>query len=332
MVDNEEKNEHSDKFVRMSDYHNRPTFHCDYCGCNFRGKSMFHEENVAFFARHIEQCGIRFSPEDEDETYVRCKICTLGSSRLKQHLRKEHNLSPEEYKQAFPGALTVSRQTSKNYGSTGNFNWIKRANDAGDDLSEYKEKMGKAVSAAIMSKPEERARRSRQLGINNQTPEARQKASDTAKRTSSREDILSARTLRMHTNRKPSIPEKILFPILEPFGFKRNQSIKDEVAFTTKTHRRVLDFFRKEDKLIVEFDGGQHFCDAFKNFSKVYSSDEELNAWVDENQYCLIRISYEKFSYKTHTFNDEALQRLFELIQNPTPGVHFIGDAYNKNK
>lgn len=73
-------------------------------------------------------------------------------------------------------------------------NWITRANERGEDLTEYKQKMGKAVSESILANPEECERRSKLMGQINKTPLMIEKCRQAAIETSSRQDILIART------------------------------------------------------------------------------------------------------------------------------------------
>lgn len=291
----------------------RIKYMCDICDYEFQSQELLKQ--------HIPIC-------KENITYIVCQICHTTHKMISKHL-KHHNISTKEYKNLYPNACLVCEETHNVYTIAGD--WITRKKEAGEDLSEYCAKMGKAVSDSIMSNPKERERRSAQLTKNNKTQEARDLARKTAIKTSSREDILVQRTERLHHARQPSKAENVLKEILLPIGFLHSQVVKDKNVFTTtKTGRRVLDFIHLDKHIIVEFDGGQHFTASFQNQSMELTklSDDILNNWAINNGYCMIRISYEYFSDRHKTFDQQLLNELFEIINNPQNKLYKLGKAY----
>lgn len=248
-------------------------------------------------------------------------------------------------------------------------NWIDRAKENGDDLSEYRQRMGAAVSQSIMSNPEERARRSVQMAVNNQTPEAREKSRVTAKKTSQRQDILDQRTHNLANWREKhpddfakctnamlqtsvSSPELELFYIIDVLSsmkviccdVKRQQRIQD-VSFTaSKTHMFCVDITCIFQNVCVhiEIDGIHHFQQiASFDLNKRQRRDQEFENWINaRNDVMLVRLSYDTWETRRWQENKEkmsrtffsqpALEALFSLLKNPKPGVHCIGQAYGE--
>lgn len=292
-----------------------------------------------------------------DECVV-CLVCGEKKRTLKQHIAIKHSLTKESYAEMFPGSTLTSVITQNAFNARGkkNGDWIIRRKERGDDLTDYRKKMGEAVSAAILSDPSERNRRSLQLGKNNRTQNAREKSSVTAKKTSTRPEIIAQRSKnlarwraehfddfyekcikKMHNCWK-SKPELLLLSILqrvEGYEFKRNQVVKSE-TFTNKSKRKQCDIADKRARVYVEFDGIHHFENKFKERNEQqFSSGQRMDALFDEHVerhgWTLVRISYDHFSYKDGgMFTSESLQKLFEILKTPTPGVHKIGSAYEK--
>jgi hypothetical protein len=264
-------------------------------------------------------------------------------------------MSKEEYLKAYPTAAITSKVSTARFKHRGqNFAWLKRAKARGDDLTAYKEKMGRAVSEAITSNPGERKRRSELMGELNRRPEARKRSSDVARLTSTRPEILKARAERLARWRElnpdefyekctkaahaiwHSIPELALFDLLknvEGYDFVHNQVVKS-VAFPNKSKRKQVDIADRSRHIYVEFDGIIHFNARIKgedNFERVKCMDAMLDDYITKHDWTLIRISYDQFSYKDGgRFEPDCLKKLFEILKDPRPGVHRIGKAYEK--
>lgn len=293
-------------------------------------------ENFQDVIHHkCSNCIKHYPPQEENNLYVRCAVCGQCLSRkLCSHLRLQHNLTYDEYKNLYPDVTIISKRAHDNAVVTGG--WIRRYKEQGKDLSDYLQKMSDAVKTAILSNPEELKRRSElakaTLVAKARSTEGRQLSSKTAKVTSARPDILLQRTERLHKLRCGSQPEIKLKEFLTPHDFLHSQHIKDE-SFTTKTHSRVLDFYNKELKTIIEFDGKQHFCKSFLNSDSqdhVVETDEQLNQWCVDNHHRIIRISYEYYSYRTKDFVPGFYDYLMDVIYNQTEDIVIkIGEAYN---
>lgn len=275
----------------------------------------------------------------------------MKAKTLSKHLTQTHGVSKETYVMQFPDAKLTSDASSVRFKNRGqNFAWLKRAKERGDDLTEYKAKMGAAVSAAILANPKERARRSAQMTANNKTEAARQLSRNTAKRTSARPEIMAARAERLARWRTENFdvfyekcvkamhstwhskPELVLANVVMSIdaGFKQNQRLHD-VCITSKSRRKQVDLANWDTNVIIEFDGKYHFQpikgDETLNNTRV--RDHELDEAVVKQEMTLIRISYDQFSYKDGgKFSDECLKQLFEHLRDPKPGVHRIGEAY----
>lgn len=131
--------------------------------------------------------------------------------------------------------------------------------------------------------------------------------------------------------RKGSKPEIELEKFLSTIGFLRNQQISDEM-FTTKTQRRVLDFYNPDTKTIIEFDGAQHFHPYFKSETQnnIKETDSLLDDWSILNDHKLIRISYEYYSYRKQCFKQEFYETLNNALTQDEIGPIYLGEIYNK--
>lgn len=280
---------------------------------------------------HMNEC---YAGCVEGIDYVECKLCRFVGRNIKQHVKRLHNF--EEYTSTFNHSL-IAKNTVRSYSNANvhNGDWISRAKDRGDDLAEYRKKMGSAVSMTIMNDPEERKRRSelanKILVDYAKSDRGRKNSSEAGKRTSSRLDILAKRTKRLHESRKPSKGELALGEFLVPLGFKRAHVIIDKDAFDTKTGRRVVDFINFDSKTIVEFDGAQHFKPYFpdQNIESTKKSDEQLNEWAFDHGYRMIRVSYDQYSYKKQAFKcDDELTTALESSER----LILIGDRYGDTR
>lgn len=323
---------------------------CERCDRVFKYEGSY-RKHVAFHE------GITFEPQPkltgiEGVDYIECRLCGQRARTLSKHLTQTHGTPKEAYLAQFPGSSLTSSMTAKRFKDRGqNFAWLKRAKERGDDLAEYKAKMSKAVSDAIMSNPKERARRAAQMAANNRTDSARKLSSNTAKKTSSRPEILEARSKRLARWRNENFdtfyekctkamhstwlskPERILREIVQTLdsGFLGNQRLYD-VNISGKSRRKQVDLFNRKTGIIIEFDGMYHFrpIKGQESLLNARKRDAELDLAAANQGLTLIRISYDQFTYKDGgRFSDACLQRLFELLKNPPPGVHYIGEAYN---
>lgn len=204
-----------------------------------------------------------------------------------------------------------------------------------------------------MENEKERKRRSKLLGSLNKTDAFRKKSSDTAKITSSRPDILKARSLQLKRWRDSnpdafykkctsamhkvhqSLPEKRLFEFCKSLNsnFESNKQIKSvKHFFINKTASKQVDILDKKTKILVEFDGVYHFEPIFgkEYLEKVKDKDLELNNYCLDNNYILIRVSQSCFIYKNiNDFNETTKNIISDLIKKQKPGIYFIGSEYN---
>lgn len=188
----------------------------------------------------------------------------------------------------------------------------------------------------------------------NQTAEAREVSRQTAYKTSSRPEILQVRsnnlakwrennpdtfyelcTHKMH-NVWLSKPERqlgeLLSSIASSYDFKRNQVVKSE-CFTWKSRRKQVDYADKAKRVYVEFDGVHHFrvISSSHVLESVRERDKLLNEHVTRNGWTLIRVSHDQFSYtRGGHFLDNCVAELTRILNEPTSGVHFIGESYEK--
>lgn len=306
-------------------------------------------------AQHIVDC---LSKYVEGVDYVQCRLCDFISSRLAQHVEIEHGMTKDEYIARFSCALMPSKVRDK-YSACNkhNGNWISRRKATGDDLAEYRTKMGAAVSDSIMSDPVERKRRS-ELSSRILTPIARSDAGRersriAAIRTSAHPEIQAARAANLRRWRAEhfedfyekclskmhacwhSKPERLLFELLhglDGFTFKHNQVVKSD-DFENVSKRKQCDIADKAKRLYIEFDGILHFEPrrGQKCFVRGQRSDALFDAHIVKHGWTLIRIGYDQFKYSKHDggyFMKPCLEALFKLITDPIPGVHFLGSVY----
>lgn len=300
--------------------------------------------------QHVKDC---LSTLKLNVDYVQCIICGYPARELKRHIKRCHDLLPCDYSGQTIAAIT-SEQRSKVAKANDNWDWIRRANDRGDDLTEYKAKMATAVSDAIMANPVERVRRSRQLATLNKTNEFRARASKTAKRTSMREDVIADRSAQLKKWRDEnqdefydkciskmigsyhSKPEIALFAILSAqFTFlKNNQRLYSALFKSVKTSRRQLDIASKEHLIAIEYDGPYHFRQLHKTYdlNGTKLKDIELNTILPQLGWVLIRISHDQWSYRSgEGFKDACIKQVVHLIEQAVPGCYKVGDAYNSD-
>lgn len=301
--------------------------------------------------QHIADC---WPGGVEGIDYVECKLCKFAALKITQHVKTKHNLTKEEYEEKY--GVVKCESTTKKYSTSGSQNggWISRKKEQGEDLSGYFAKMGAAVSRSIMSDPKERNRRAQIMGSLNKTSEARERSTITAKKTSTRPEILEQRTIVLREWRKNNFeefyetcfkaminspikvskPEKVLRAFLPP-GFSYGYIIKSErLKHINKSCRKQVDFADPNRNIYIEVDGHHHFMVKFnetpETLELIKEKDRILDSLIVERGGTLIRISYDQFSYKNGGyFSEPCLRRLYDILQDPQPGVHRIGEAYN---
>lgn len=301
-------------------------------------------------SQHMNECYKNSVPGIE---HVECGLCKFVGCRIMLHVRKNHGLSLKEYTERYGSAL--AENTKKNISENGN--WIVREKAKGNDLSDYRKEMSKAVRAAFIDNEVERTRRSKRLSELNRTPNARMRSSRAAKLTSSRPEIQSKRSdiLRAWRLREPekfqaivdkmlsyrtSKPEKAALKFVQEsfpnFAFKGNQRLMNSKLFVlNKSHKRQIDILSKLHKIIIEIDGWLHFnnVDKWNQLEKIQEKDHELNSFAIKEGYTIIRISYDQWNGKTGELHEAAKEVMKKIISTPSsPQVHFIGDKYQVEK
>lgn len=299
--------------------------------------------------RHSADCVLVTGKEGVD--FVTCNLCGISMISLVSHLKKNHPGL------VYDGQVTASASFNKRSNAhKGRECWItklRRTNS--EECSQKIAVMAERVRKTVMENSDERQRRSKllaKLWIENRTIFV-STASETAKKTSSRPEILQARSERLANWRRDhpeeffdkctsqlcgyrtSVPEKALFALLvekfPTFGFKGNQTIYRQ-DFSTPSHRRQIDVISKPMRVIVEFDGILHFenIPQWNQLDKVRAKDFEFNSVLGK-EFTVVRIAYDQFSYKTG-FSGPCLKQLQAVIHdhNRQPGVVFIGESYSK--
>ena len=281
--------------------------------------------------------------------FVVCGICDLRGYSLKAHVKREHGLTKKQYEDDYGPA--VCQSTKQRYSNSANYDWINRAKSEGRDLSEWKQKLSVGITAGVMASPTAREARRQNLTRLNQTAEFRAKSSETAIRTSAREDVQRARSHNLDRWRKnyPDVfmtrcfqrmltvkstrPEKILYQEvcrMFPAVFKHNQLIARRGKFvSTKTNVRQVDIYSRDQKIIIEFDGPFHFkpIQGEAILAHVRVKDNELNTVMTSEGALVIRVSYDMF--KRGKFSEDTLAQIESLVSNNARGLYHIGSLYN---
>jgi hypothetical protein len=337
--------------IQTSEHRPFVGYECKFCG-RFIKKSGFNEEYS--YEQHMIDC---LSKMTEGVDYVECKLCKYAGKLLTEHVKNKHKLTRKEYESKYGKVCCDSSTAILTAKMKVTCNWISRANESGKDLTEYKKKMGKAVSESIMSDPEERKRRSDLMGSLNQREDARERARVTAIETSKRPEILAARSENLRKWRadnpddffekcvkkmittfhsKPELALQAILEEIEGYDFKYSQFLKDS-TFTSKSKRKQVDSLDLERKFIVEFDGPHHFK-LFKDtpehrlaLEATQKRDAALDAFVIREGWTLLRISCDEYSYKILDFSKPSMVLLFSLITDQRPGVFKIGASYHSN-
>lgn len=325
-------------------HNTRRSFDC-VCGKSYVGNSGLNN--------HQKKCKVYLAQAIEGVDYIKCKICDFTGKSITAHIKKSHLLSKIEYEKKY--GSTVCEITKSTYSETSKINgdWIKRAKEKGEDLSEYFEKLSSKISEGIMKSDSAREARRQNLSRLNRTQDFRERSSKTAKKTSSRKDIQDERSKRLARWREnnpeefyekctsamhkswQSKPEMKLFEIVSvrfPNLFKRNQQLKRKKFTTTKSNKRQIDIMSLENKIVIEFDGIHHFKSVFKenkNFNNTVKRDQELNSVLVEEGWTVIRVSYDEYEYKENgKFKQETLDKIFDIVTNKKRGLWLFGKSY----
>jgi len=320
------------------------TYRCTRCGRN-----VGHVKNGISVSEHLALC---FPQGVSGIHYVQCALCDFVGMKITQHVRLVHGVSKEDY-QSKHGRL-ICENSSRNYGSTGNYDWIKRARERGEDLTERFAATGPAKSAGILASQKAIEARRKNMSDLNRRPESRLRSSEVAKETSRRPEIIARRThnLRMWRQQnfedfyekcvmpmigaleklngdvRQTAPEKVLQILLsgiEGYDFKYSQCVKSN-QFSSLSKRKQVDFGDKSRRVYVEFDGVRHFRDFNGTLKKTREQDEALDRHIIEHGWTLLRISYDQFVGKK--FSETCVKSLFDILSDPKPGVFRIGKEY----
>ena len=289
---------------------------------------------------------------EENIDYVICMLCGLRSKSLGIHI-KRHGISVEYYHQEYGPTICSNSRDLYSKINFENGNWINRAKINGTDLSDYWQKVSKGVKLAINSNPKELKRRATMRAAINKTPFMRKIASEAAKKTSARPEIQKQRTeqLKKWRDNNPkdfyekcvskllnswqSQPEKMLFNIVvnyNNYNFSRNQKIKS-TTFTSKSKIKQIDIGDRSRRIYLEYDGPLHFLNKLGQYKYVHEKDILLNECIENRKWVLIRVSYDQFSYKYGgLFSEKCMNQIFKILNDPKPGVYYIGKAYCNGK
>lgn len=279
---------------------------------------------------------------------MECALCKFSGSNITRHVKISHGLTKEEYCERY--GPTLAPASKKKYSASMKIRecWITKKKEAGEDLSSYREKMSRSVSRAIMSNDKERERRARLLGELNKRQDFRDRSSKAAKVTSSREDILAARTAQLarwrennpekfqetitkRLEKKTSKPERLLYELCKnTLGSSTTKQLQiQHPEIPTKTKRARVDIAHREKKILVEFDGPFHFkpIAGQEHLEHRRMRDLAVEKYAVERGYLLIRVSYD--TYIKGQFTDEAKRAIIEALQSDTrSAVVRIGEMF----
>jgi predicted transcriptional regulator len=319
-------------------------YRCDRCGINFSNKKNYNNHN--------KKCISKYDKLILGKDYVICSICGYYSKSLAVHILKKHGISSEDYKKDNQIICSKSVEVYKIQNKY-NSNWINRAKNQGENLSEYFKKMGDAVKKSILSNPEERSRRAKVMTNVNKSDVMRKKSSETAIKTSARKEIQEQRAekLKNWRDNNPDIfkekctykmlnswnskPETLLYEVIvkrNDYNFRRHQKLKSK-TFISITKEKDIDIADKLKKVYIEYDGALHFKNTNLNkLTEIKEKDRLLDEFITKENLTLIRVGYDQFSYRKsdYGFKKECIDKIFEILDNPKPGLYKIGEVYNK--
>ena len=333
---------------------------------------MWRSINHTNILKHILKCEviskIKIGEMVEGIDFVICKICNFHAQNLGIHLRKIHDLDSREYciKNRCKSTSAVCFEKYKDarfLKFDGYSSYTGYAKLHNIDLSEWRAKLSKAVSKSIMNNPLERTKRSKRMTKlaekQKNDPAILKLRSDVAKKTSSRPEILIARTeqLRRWRQNNPddfynkctkkmlgsyrSKPEGKLFEFISKlpgFSFNRNQFVMSRKYFYTKSGKKQIDMADKKKRIYIEFDGPLHFIPRLgeEKLRQINLKDEALDQYMFKHKWILIRVSFDQFVYRNTLekcyFKQDCLDQLIEILHACKPGIYKIGESYDKYK
>lgn len=304
-------------------------------------------------------CVVNFSSLKENIDFVICKICNFHSQNLGIHLKKIHNISSKKYTEIYGGNILSATSYNK-YKLNGNeeilSEYIK------NNLEDFSRKVSKGI---LNSSTSRKLHSDMMINLNNKQQADilfKKIVSDTAKKTSSRPEIIEFRTLKLKKWREEnpddfynkcikkmitafqSKPEKKILQFvnnLSGFNFKKNQFINSKFI-SNKSHNKQMDMGDKEKRIYIEFDGVLHFLPkyGYEILSNIKQKDQEIEYHISSHNWTIIRISYDQFVYKTKMvnkikedasyFKQECLDNLIKILNENKPGIYKIGEAYGK--
>lgn len=296
--------------------------------------------SIEMFYQHRRECNSCKEKAINDGEAVRCPKCEYASSQIKTHLKKVHKMTDEE----------IQKDNIECFSSG------------------YKRRMSESVRSSVMNSPEERKRRSKLLGELNKTKAFRDKASKTAKITSSRPDILLDRAKRLEKWRnenldvfqnectkkmlsgrkkwKKSKPEIFMISWLEnkyPKTFEWGKMLRSkEFSLSGKSDRKQIDFRSKDRSIFIEIDGPFHFENLSRKqtidssiidsaITRAIERDKVLEKVILQKNKTLIRIGYGCWKNRNGKIKEEVLQKLSSIIDQKIVGIFKIGEIYGED-
>jgi len=290
---------------------------------------------------------------------IKCALCEHVGKSISAHVKREHGLEKAEYEKKF--GPTLSEASRLRYRELGKEN-CKYIIPFNQKSEEEKETIRRKVSESIKSNKAEISRRSEQMKAWNKSPEGRSVASKTAKKTSSREEVLLARSRalkRWRDENREEFFEKCVKPLTssfkshaekslnkflqEEFGFFQwGSQIKSELFSINQTCRKQVDFLAQKERVIVEFDGPHHFfsdeLSSKKGFhakrERVAKLDEALKIFSQEANYLLVRVAWSCYDQHRKQIKEEILLKIKDKISaflkgEISPGLYTFGEEYN---
>lgn len=90
----------------------------------------------------------------------------------------------------------------------------------------------------------------------------------------------------------------------------------------------------KSRRVYIEFDGRLHFIETtLQKLDIIPTKDKLLDDHITRHGWVLIRVGSDQFSYRKsdYGFKQECIDQVFGILDNPTPGVHYIGAVYDEH-
>lgn len=297
----------------------------------------------------------------ESKEYVTCALCGYKGKNIKGHVKREHGLTKSEYQSSY--GPTLSESARQNYSRLGHRNKSKLKRWSEMTPAEQ-EAFRLKVSKGAKRNKADIIRRRQQMKAWNKSPKGRKVASETAKRTSARPEILEARSKNLRRWRVENREEffnKCVKPLTSTFKshgeesiaeflrgenlhFKWGSQIKSDLFVANKSRRKQVDFIDRENKIIIEFDGPHHFMSeesaSKKGMShqvrRVKENDKALEKFSEVSGYLLIRVGWSCYNGHKKSIDPKALQALRSEIlewKNDTPQpkgkILKLGEEYN---